>query len=95
MTLMLDQDIQEFIAEELRAGRFEKPEDVVRAAFARFMQLQRIETLPLDELEAIFPGFRQKVAEGIASADAGDLTDGDEFFAELEREEEALERDAK
>jgi predicted transcriptional regulator len=38
------------------------------------------------ELEAKYPGLREKIAQGLADAEAGRLTDGEEFFAELERE---------
>lgn len=45
------------------------------------------------ELEALCPGLTTKFAEGLAAADAGQLSDGDDFFDELEREE--AERRAK
>lgn len=41
------------------------------------------------ELEALYPALTRKLAEGLAAADAGQLSDGDDFFDELEREEAA------
>ena len=39
--------------------------------------------------EELLLDLRKKVAEGIRAANRGDLSDGDEFFDELAREEAA------
>lgn len=88
MTLSLGPELEQFIEEKVRSGQYASREDVVRAGLATLMQHDRLEQRPLDELEAIFPGFRDKIAEGLADARAGRLSDGDAFFDELEREDQ-------
>ncbi len=38
------------------------------------------------------PEFLKLIEEGLAAARAGDVVDGEEFFDQLEREEEEIER---
>ena len=42
--------------------------------------------VPEGALEAMYPGINEMIAEGLAAAEAGDVSDGEEFFDELERE---------
>jgi Arc/MetJ-type ribon-helix-helix transcriptional regulator len=88
MDLILTPDMQRFVDESVRSGRFAAPEDVVLAALAAFMGDNSLSSMSSDEMEEMYPGFREKIAEGIRSADAGELVDGEEFFAELEREDQ-------
>lgn len=45
-------------------------------------------TMSTEELEAVVPDFRRKIAEGVADEQAGRMSDGDEFFDQLEREDQ-------
>jgi antitoxin ParD1/3/4 len=87
MNVPVPQEMQSFIEDQVKSGRYASIDDAVLAALAQFMQQDRLEHLSTEELEAIFPGFREAIAEGIASSAAGRVRDGEEFFAELEREE--------
>jgi putative addiction module CopG family antidote len=88
MTLSLGPELERFIEEKVRTGQYASREDVVRAGLTTLMQHDRLEQLPLADLEAIFPGFRGKIAAGVAEARAGKLSDGDTFFDELERQDQ-------
>lgn len=87
MDLTLTPDMQRFVDAKVKGGQYAAPADVIRAALTALMQQDNLASLPVEELDAIYPGFRQKIAEGLAAADAGRLTDGEEFFEQLEREE--------
>jgi len=87
MELTLTPEMQRSLEVRVKSGRYATPEDVIRAALAALEQQDEIAALSADELEAIYPGFRQKIAQGIADADAGRMSDGEEFFDKLDREE--------
>lgn len=70
----------------VRARRFASPEEAVEAALSLIAANEA--AVDAAALPAT-PELRAKVAEGLAAARAGDLSDGDEFFAELERDDAA------
>ena len=86
MTLSLSPELQKFIEERVRSGRYSSAEEVVSAALAKLEQGERDARASWEELDVLYPGFSGKVAEGLSDADAGRVSDGEEFFAELERE---------
>ena len=75
------------IAKNLQSGKYERADDLVHAALTSLRQQQRLAGLKPKELEAIFPDCRKQIAAGLAEAKAGKLSDGQEFFEELDREE--------
>jgi antitoxin ParD1/3/4 len=79
-------DVQKLIDEQVRSGKYETAEDVVTAAMMSLSQQQSIAELSAQELEAIYPGIREKLSDGLEAARAGRLVDGEEFFTQLERE---------
>jgi Arc/MetJ-type ribon-helix-helix transcriptional regulator len=79
--------MQRFIEEMVESGAYATPEDVVHAGLAYLDQQLRICGLDAEDLEAIYPDLRRKVAEGLASLRAGRGSDGEAFFEELERED--------
>ena len=85
MTLDLSPEMQGFVDREVRNGRYEKPEDVVLAALARMMQLECVEKLSAHEIETFYPGLGAKIEEGLADLRAGRVSDGEEFFDEMDR----------
>ena len=87
MNFALTKDLEQFIEERLRRGRYPSAEDVVRAGFASLRQQEAIESLSAGEIEAIFPDIRARIAQGLEEARIGKLTDGDAFFDQLERED--------
>jgi predicted transcriptional regulator len=39
---------------------------------------------PNPGFESKYPGYQEKIAQGLADADAGRISDGEQFFEELE-----------
>jgi putative addiction module CopG family antidote len=87
MELPLTDEMSRFIDERVRAGRYAAPQDVVRAALAALGRQESLGQLSRDELEVLYPDFKRRIEEGLTSARAGQLTDGDAFFEELENED--------
>jgi putative addiction module CopG family antidote len=88
MNVTLRGKMRRYVDEKLKAGRYSTPQDVVHAGLAALMQQEDLEKLSLEELEAIYPNLRAKVAAGLQEAREGKLTDGEPVFAELEREDQ-------
>jgi putative addiction module CopG family antidote len=87
MDVTLSAEMQLFVQEKLKAGRYATPQDVVHAGLAALMQQEELVTLPPKELQSLYPQLREKVDAGLREAREGKLSDGEEFFDELEREE--------
>lgn len=85
MNLSLPPDIVSLVERAMRVGKYQSVDDAIRAGLFMLLQTDRLECLPAEELEAIIPGFREKVAAGLADAEAGRFSDGEAFFDELER----------
>jgi antitoxin ParD1/3/4 len=84
MDLSLQPELQRFVDEQVKAGRFESAEQVVRTAVASFRAGQEAGgPMAPEELDAL----RAEIAVGIAQADRGELEpwDGEEVWAEVER----------
>ncbi|HXE53852.1 MAG TPA: hypothetical protein VN541_12595 [Tepidisphaeraceae bacterium] len=92
MVVSLSPDTQKLIEERMKKKDFQSADELVRAALGLLDMQDRLGNIGDDELEAIYPGFREKIAQGLAEADAGKVTDGEAFFAELEREEQEFEK---
>jgi Arc/MetJ-type ribon-helix-helix transcriptional regulator len=95
MNLSLSPEILKLIDSRIRSGNYGTPEEVIAAAITNLDQQERITQSDGAELEALFPGIREKLAEGLAAARAGDVVDGEEFFDQLEREEDELTKGRK
>ena len=87
MTVSLPENLQSMVDERIRSGRYANAEAVIAAALVTLDQQEHLAELPIEQLEGALPGLREKVAEGMAALRAGHFSDGDEFFAELERED--------
>lgn len=87
MKLSLPPEIQKVIEERVNSGSYRRAEEVVAAAVTSLEQQERVLRLRPSELEAIYPRVREKLAEGLAAADRGDLSDGEAFFDELEADD--------
>src|SRR5687768_2630837 len=88
MEIALTPDMQRFVDDKVRVGRYESAQDVIRAGLAILMQQDAIESLPTEELEAIYPGLQEKLAEGLRDLREGRVTDGEAFFDQLDREDD-------
>ena len=90
MNLTLQAETVQLIERAVRIGKYGSVEDAIHAGMLTLLQGDRIEQLPLDELEALYPGLQSQLAAGRAADQQGLVTDGEEFFQELEREEAEL-----
>jgi antitoxin ParD1/3/4 len=88
MNVSLSPEMRKFVEDRVSAGDYASPEEVIRAGLASLMQRERLARLPVDDLEAAFPGLREKISTGLKEADAGNVADGEAFFDRLEREDE-------
>jgi Arc/MetJ-type ribon-helix-helix transcriptional regulator len=95
MNLSLPPEILKLIDDRVQSGKYGTVEDVIAAAIANLDQQERLAQLDGADLEALYPGFKEKLAEGLAAARAGDVVDGEEFFNQLEREEDELAKGRK
>ena len=89
MDLVLTPEMQKFIDEHLRAGRYARAEDVIQAALESLMQLEQLTSLPPSDLEQAFPGVSSKIRRGLNEARAGQLSEGETFFDEMDRQANA------
>jgi putative addiction module CopG family antidote len=77
--IILSPEQHRFIDEQLRSGRFANPSEVVGEALRRLEASQRAG-------QALRADMRQKIDEGLAQAERGELFDGDAFFDEWDHE---------
>lgn len=89
MQVPIPPEIEKLIENRIRSGQYARAEEVIAAAVLSLEQQERASTLSRAEMESLYPGLAGKLAEGLAAADAGKLSDGDDFFDELEREDAA------
>ncbi len=70
MRLAIDNEMQQFIDEKLRAGRYASAEDVVRAALAALRQQEFLGDFASGELESLLAEGEQSISsEGTLDAD--------------------------
>jgi Arc/MetJ-type ribon-helix-helix transcriptional regulator len=94
MPITLSPETEALIQEHLSRGEFATVDDLLHAALSLLEQREFV-SMATDEVLAAYPGIREKIEEGFADAEAGRLTDGEEFFAQLEREEQEQDRKAR
>jgi antitoxin ParD1/3/4 len=80
MTIDLDQKTQRLIEQEVQTGRFRDAAALVGAAVRHFLITRQDLGCTREQIDAM-------IAEAVASLERGEGVDGEEFFAELEREE--------
>ncbi|MEQ8763740.1 MAG: type II toxin-antitoxin system ParD family antitoxin [Planctomycetota bacterium] len=74
MNIHLTKELERLVQERVSSGRYASASEVVCAALRL-----------LEEDERWRDEVRQKIAEGVASAKAGQLLDGDVVFDEIEK----------
>lgn len=75
MNVHLTPELEQLVQNKVKTGRYNSASEVVREA------LRLMEERDLAKAE-----IRKKIAAGVASAKAGRLSDGDEFFAQMDAE---------
>ena len=82
MNVTVNPKLARFIEEQVKAGRFSSPEDVVNGALARLQTEQELSEFEVTSLRA-------QVAVGIEQADRGELMPWDAAAIETEVEQRA------
>ncbi len=77
MNVSLTPELEQFVYDKVKSGRYLSASEVVREALRLLEERDHLHQAKLAEL-------RQHLAIGIEQADRGELIDGDEVFAELE-----------
>lgn len=85
MDVNLTAELAQLVHDRVKSGKHNSASQVVYEAL-------RLLTEPEEWTEIRKQELRQKIAAGIGSFQRGEGVDGEEFFAQLEREEEGLER---
>jgi len=75
MNVSLTPELEQLVQSKVKTGRYNSASEVVREAL-RLME----------ERDQVKAEIRKKIAAGVESARAGRLSDGDEFFDQLEAE---------
>ena len=88
MNVHLTPELERLVQGKVKSGRYNSASEVVREALRLFEQRDRVRELQLREI-------RKKIDQGWASLGRGEAIDGEQFFANLEREERTLERRRK
>lgn len=87
MAITLAAETQQLIERRMDQGGFPSADDLVRAALVTLDEQDSLRWIAGADLDRLFPNMSGKIAAGLAEADVGKLSDGEAFFAELEREE--------
>jgi Arc/MetJ-type ribon-helix-helix transcriptional regulator len=85
MSIDLDQETQRLIELEIQAGGFRDASAFVSAAVRHFLITREDLGSTREQIDAM-------LASAVASLERGEGVDGEEFFAEQEREERQLHR---
>ncbi|MFN7920095.1 MAG: type II toxin-antitoxin system ParD family antitoxin [Bryobacteraceae bacterium] len=85
MNVHLNQELEELVQSRVKSGRYGSASEVVRDALRLLADRDELMELRKQEL-------RKKIARGLESLRRGEGVDGEEFFAQLEREEAALDK---
>jgi antitoxin ParD1/3/4 len=78
LTVTVPPELDAFIRDRIASGRFDTASDVVREGLTLLKGRER-------EREAVVAEIRAEIAVGLEQARAGQLRDGETFFADLAR----------
>ena len=79
MNVHLTPKLEQMIQSKVKTGRYNSASEVMREALRLMDERDQMKAMQKEEL-------RKKIAAGVASAKAGRLSDGDEFFAQMDAE---------
>jgi antitoxin ParD1/3/4 len=85
MNIALTPELERFVASKVASGRYHDAAEVVHEG------LRLLEAQEQDQQSALTEA-REKIEAGFEAARRGDLSDGDDFFDALEREDDTGER---
>ena len=78
LTVTVTPELEAFVRDRVASGRFDTPSDVVREGLKLLEGREH-------ERDAAIAEIRSEIAVGLDQARAGQLRDGEAFFAELAR----------
>ncbi|MCC6591508.1 MAG: type II toxin-antitoxin system ParD family antitoxin [Bryobacterales bacterium] len=81
MTVHLTPELERLVQRQIDTGLYQSPAEVLGEALRLMQERGEVLTLRAE--------IRRQIAQGYESLRNGDSVDGDEFFAQLEREENA------
>ena len=87
MNVHLTPELEQFVQNKMKSGRYNSASEVVREALRLLEERDEVFTLRKDEI-------RKQIEEGWQSAKRGEFVDGDEVFERIDAEIEAIERSA-
>ena len=76
---VIPEDLRSLVEETLATGHYSSVEDVLRDALRLLIEREEIFAAGRDAM-------RHQIAEGVAQAERGELVDGDEAIAEIDRQ---------
>jgi antitoxin ParD1/3/4 len=88
MNVSLTPELEQFVHEKVKSGRYLSASEVVREALRLLEERDRLYQAKLAELQ-------RHLAIGIEQADRGELIDDDDMFAELEDNLRQIEADQR
>lgn len=78
MNISLTPELEKFVASRLSCGRYQTASEVVREGLRLLEEQER-------EREAVFQALKGKLKRAVEQAERGELSDGDEVFADIRR----------
>ena len=88
MNVHLTRELEQLVQSRVKSGLYGSASEVVREALRLLAERDELVELRKSEL-------RKKIAAGLGSLGRNEGIDGDEFFAQLAREEQVLEEKSK
>lgn len=85
MNVSLTPELENFIADKVKSGRYTSASEVVREALRLLEEREQLRDLQKQEL-------RKKIAEGLDQLGRGEGIPGEEVFAQLDAELDVLEQ---
>ncbi len=85
MNVSLTPELEQFVADKVKSGRYNSASEVIQEALRLLEEREELRNIQKQKL-------RQKIAQGLDQLDRGEGLPGDEVFAELDAELDALEQ---
>ncbi|KYC43612.1 CopG family transcriptional regulator [Scytonema hofmannii PCC 7110] len=85
MNVSLTPELEQFVQEKVKIGRYPSASEVVREALRLLEERDRIQQIKLETL-------RKEIMVGVEQIERGDIVDGEAVFAELEEDIRQIEQ---
>lgn len=85
MNVSLTPELEQFVADKVKSGRYNSASEVIREALRLLEEREELRNIQKQEL-------RKKISEGLDQLGRGEGIPGEEVFAELDAELDTLEQ---